>query len=130
MMRSSPTPDLVEWPGMLLPCRIGVLPGESDRPQLLRLFLRVYADLTPAMASGRIEDTLDYGRLSEEIRRVVDRGPWTLLESLAGELLRELTRDPRVARAAVRISKENPPLPEDVGPVAVEIERSREFFWS
>ena len=115
---------------MVLPCRIGVLPGESDQPQPLRLSVTIHADLGAAMSSGRLEDTVDYGELSESVRGVVERGTWTLLEQLAGEILRELTRNPRVEAASVRLSKVRPPLPEEFGTVAVEMQRLREYFWS
>lgn len=129
-MEPFPPADLLEWTSMRLPCRIGVLPGESDRPQPLRVRLRLRADLTAATESGELGDTLDYARISEQVRAVVEDGPWTLLEKLAGEILREVTRDPRVMRASVRLTKDRPPLGPEVGPISVEIERGRNSFWS
>lgn len=109
-----------------LPCRIGVLPGENDRTQPVRVEMSVEVDLRRAAASGDIEHTLDYGELHGRLRDRVLGGTWTLLEALAGALLDEALDFPRVRVARVMVEKCTPPFPTAIGPVRVHMRREGE----
>lgn len=109
-----------------LPCRIGVLPGENARTQPVRVELSVNLDLAPAAASGELADALDYAALHERARARVLSQTWTLLESLASELLDDALADPRVRAARVMVEKCTPPFPTAVGPVRIHMGRRRE----
>lgn len=108
-----------------LPCRIGVLPGESARTQPVRVELVVHLDLFEAAASGDLDDALDYGLLHRKVRTRILAETWTLLEALAGSILDDALEDPRVTSAAVMVEKCTPPFDTAVGPVRIHMRRSQ-----
>lgn len=109
-----------------LPCRIGVLPGENERIQPVRIELAVELSLDPAARTGNLEDTLDYGTLHARARERVLAETWTLLEGLGGALLDLALEDRRVRAASVMVEKSVPPFDTAVGPVRVHMRRRRE----
>jgi 7,8-dihydroneopterin aldolase/epimerase/oxygenase len=117
--------DCIELPAVELPCRIGVAPGEADRPQTLRLRLWVYADLARAAASGDLHDTIDYCELLDRVEELAASQTWTLLETLAGRMLDLVGALPRVQGTTVRLEKVRPPWSDRRGPAAVCMQRGR-----
>jgi dihydroneopterin aldolase len=115
--------DSIELPEVELPCRIGVAPGEQDRPQRLRLDLRIFLDLRAAARSGNLVDTVDYADLLEEIEALAQSRGWNLLEELAGRIAETSLRKPGVERVAVCLTKLQPPWPPHRGTVRVRLER-------
>ena len=109
-----------------LPCRIGVLPGENERTQPVRVELGAEIDLTSAALSGELEQTLDYAALHQKALDCVLGETWTLVEVLAGALLDAALEDPRVRAARVMVEKCAPPFPQAVGPVRIHMSRRRE----
>jgi dihydroneopterin aldolase len=106
-----------------LPCRIGVLEGENERPQPVRFEMRLDFDAGAVARSGALVDTVDYGELFSAARRVLLAGRWELLESLANALLSICLEDPRVRGAEVDVTKIHPPLGEGGGPVTLTLRR-------
>lgn len=85
--------------------RHGVSAGERDREQPLDLDVRIELDLSAAEHSDDLGDTLDYANLHQRAIHIVQSTSFALLERLAAEILRDIFRDARVARAHVRIAK-------------------------
>jgi FolB domain-containing protein len=124
-MVEPPARDEIVFRDMVLPCRVGVLSGEADRPQPLRLQLRVFLDLAPAGRSDQLADTLDYGALAGSVAAALERQSFGLLEAVAERVAEVILGDPRVTRVDVRVEKVHPPLPAAYGPVGVRIRRGR-----
>lgn len=119
--------DLIELRLPTLPCRIGVLEGENERTQPVRVEVRLEVDLERAGQSGRIEDTVDYACVHAAVRRCVLTRRWTLVEALARSILVEVLEvDPRILAAGVRVEKCEPPLGDAAGPVTIHLHRTRE----
>ena len=108
-----------------LPCRIGVLPGENDRIQPIRVELGVDLDLEAAARTGELDSSLDYATLHGRATERILSERWTLLEVLAGSLLDLCLDDDRVRSARVMVEKCAPPFPTAVGPVRVHMRRHR-----
>lgn len=116
--------DRIELRLPSLPCRIGVLPGENEWTQPVRVELTVDLDLS--MAPGRgLDSTLDYAGLHRVVRERVLSQRWDLVEALAGALLEDALADERVRRAHVMVEKCAPPLGIGAGPVRIHMTRSR-----
>lgn len=119
--------DLIDIELPPLPCRIGVLEGENERPQPVRVGLRLEMDLDRAGRSGRLEDTVDYARVHAVVRGLVLARRWTLVESLARAILHDtLASDSRILAAGVTVQKCEPPLGDAAGPVTIHMHRTRE----
>lgn len=85
--------------------RHGANPGERDREQPFDIELRVEIDLSAPALSDDLDDTLNYAELHERVVGVVQSTSFLLLERLAGEIMNEIFRDARVARAQVQVAK-------------------------
>jgi len=118
--------DRIELRGLRVTGVHGVLEEERHRRQPFEVDLDVWADLGPAVASDRLDDTVDYGALAVAAETVVSSRSFRLLEALAGEVARVvLAADARVLGVAVTVRKLRPPLPLDVATTAVRIVRWR-----
>lgn len=78
--------DLLRVDDVGVHCVIGVYPEERTTPQALRvsLVLRLHAEL--AARSGKLSDTVDYARLLGQLRFVLQRGCFCLIETAAEAL--------------------------------------------
>ena len=97
--------DVIELRGIRVYGKHGANPGERDREQPFDLEVVVEMDLSAAEHSDALGDTLNYDELYHRIAGIVQSTSFELLERLAGEILRAVFGDPRVARAEVRIAK-------------------------
>ncbi len=83
-------------------------------------------DLSPAIASDRLADTIDY----REIHRIVleigkTRNSFHLIESLAGRIAAEILKRFPVSEVVVRVRKETPIIDGIVDNIGVEVTRRR-----
>ena len=85
--------------------RHGANPGERERRQPFEIDLQFDIDLRAAEKSDLLSDTLDYAELHRELKQIVERESFELMERLAGALLEAVFADERVARAELRIGK-------------------------
>jgi dihydroneopterin aldolase len=108
-----------------LPCRIGILEGENETPQPVRVAVTVELDLTAVLESGDIVDSVDYAPLHGTLVRQVREETWTLIEGLAGAIMVEVLAVEGVLAATVEVTKLTPPLGPDAGPVTLRLRRER-----
>ena len=101
----------------------GVLPDERTRPQPFEVDVELLVDLAPAGNSDALEDTVDYGAVSEAVSGVISSESFRLLERLATRIAEVCRADPRVQSVVVEVRKLRPPVPAEVSHVAVRIER-------
>lgn len=84
--------DIVFLRGLRIETTIGVYDWEKQIKQPLVLDLEMGADVARGAATDRIEDALDYQRVSERLKAFVAESRFELVESLAercAALLRE-----------------------------------------
>ena len=104
--------DLVELKDLEVRCVVGLYGHERTRVQPLVVHLAMHLDLRAAGESDEVAHTVDYGRLSGEVRFVLEHARFRLIESAAETLARYVllppTPDvprPAVQRVVVRIDK-------------------------
>jgi FolB domain-containing protein len=97
--------DRVEIDDLRVSCIIGIHPWERRSPQEVRITLSMAVDLSPAAASGRLADTIDYAELAAAAESAARRGRYRLLESLAEALAGLCLQRPGVREARVRVRK-------------------------
>lgn len=115
--------DLVRIKDLRVETRIGVTPEERSQPQPVLINVDVLTDLTAAGKSDELEETVDYGEVVTLVMEVARGANSKLLEHLAERIAAAIAPLRGVNGVTVEIGKEQPPLDEDVGRVAVRIER-------
>jgi dihydroneopterin aldolase len=103
----------------------GALAEERERPQPFEVDLDVHIDLRPAGADDRLSSTVDYGRLCEVAREVVEGPHIDLLEHMA-ELIAAgalALAQGRAQQVVVTVRKLRPPVPVQMSSAAVTIWR-------
>jgi dihydroneopterin aldolase len=88
----------------------GVYEEERTEGNRFRVDVEILADLTDAVASDRLEDTVDYACVVQCVREMNRQHRYNLIESFAGAISDELLkRFPPVDEVLVRLRKLSPP---------------------
>lgn len=107
--------------GLRLRACHGVLPQERTVGGDFEVSLSVEYDITRAMATDDVADTLSYADLSDLVRREM-AVPSNLLEHVAGRIAKTIIeRWPQVQSVSLSITKLNPPMGADCDGAGVEL---------
>lgn len=117
--------DRIELRGLRALGICGALDEEQTRAQPLEVDLDVYASLLAAGSSDALDDTVDYGALSDTVERIITEERFTLLERLAERLCEVVLLDDRVDAVTVAVRKQRPPVPQHLDTSGVRITRRR-----
>jgi D-erythro-7,8-dihydroneopterin triphosphate epimerase len=104
-------------------CIIGTMPKERTAPQAVRLCITLECDLATAGRSDRIEDTVNYRDLKNELVAFLEQSRFFLIEKMADEVAQICLADPRVL--AVDVTVDKPGALTSTRSVAVQIRRER-----
>lgn len=103
----------------------GVAPQETMVGNEYTLSLRLKTDITRAMATDDVADTLNYAEIHQAIKEEMSI-PSKLLEHVCGRIVRRLFRDfPTLEHIDLKLSKRNPPMGADIASAGVEIHCGR-----
>ena len=116
--------DVLRLEGMRFFGHHGCLADERGAGVHLDVDVELTTDTREAARTDRVEDTIDYARLVETCRRVVEEGSYHLVETVAERLADELLEEPRATSVMVRVAK-RPPLHAAVDRFSVTVERRR-----
>ncbi|UXR78535.1 MULTISPECIES: dihydroneopterin aldolase [unclassified Staphylococcus] len=104
----------------------GALPAENDIGQIFTVDIEMKVDLEEAGHSDRVEDTVHYGEVYEDVKAIMESDPVNLLEHLAERIAKRINSHyNRVMETKVRITKKNPPIPGHYQGVGIEIVRMK-----
>ena len=117
--------DRIELKGIEVLARHGVLEHEKQEPQLFRIDLTLFLDLSSAGASDDLADTVDYGKLAQVTHDLVQGESHDLIESVANQIATAVLAESRVERVTVTVHKPEAPIPLTFEDVAVTVDRSR-----
>jgi len=104
----------------------GALPEEQILGQWFEIDIKLWFDMTQPAQSDALGDTLDYRPLLAAISDLVQQQRFNLIETLATAILEHCLAPPQVQRAAIRVTKLAPPVPNFTGQISVEMERDRQ----
>ncbi len=104
-------------------CIIGTMPKERADPQTVRLCITLECDLAAAGRSDRLEDTVNYRDLKNELVAFLAQSTFFLIERMAEEVARICLADSRVG--AVDVTVDKPGALTSARSVAVQIRRER-----
>jgi dihydroneopterin aldolase len=120
----APEPTVtVEITGLSLYTRHGV--SEAERELGQRLVIDVAFELTDcdAMVTDRIEDTVDYGEVCEQVALAAQERSYRTLERLCAAITDRLAERYAAESVRVKATKPEPPIPLPVEEVSVEVWR-------
>lgn len=100
---------------------LGVRDYERHTPREIVIDLKLYTDTRPAAASDRVEDSVDYSRLSTLVKELAETAQRGTVEALAEDIARLCLAQQGVQGVRVRVGK--PGAVSFVETVGVEIER-------
>ena len=106
-------------------CRLGVPVEERAAPQIVVLDLELSLDLSRAVASDAIADTVNYALVCEVAEEVAQHRPYLLIESLAGEIAEALLARFPIEQVRVLVRKPAALARRGAAYAAVELVRKR-----
>jgi dihydroneopterin aldolase len=115
--------DRIDIVGLGSTAVIGIFDWERKVRQRVVFHLTLHADLRPAAKSDRIDDALDYKRVSKRVQSFARKSRYRLLETLAERVARLLLSEFPARRVVVRVEK--PGALRGATTVAVTITRTR-----
>ena len=103
---------------------IGVYQFERHEPQRLILDLDIQTDLSDAAQSDDVSDTVDYGKVCEDIKQLAADCKYQLLESLSGDIIAHILQNYRCQGVSLTMYK--PDIMPDGTNVAVKMTRTQQ----
>lgn len=103
----------------------GITEEERRAGQRISADIEVYIDISKAISSDRIEDTVDYVEICNKVVSIGMKEEFNLLETLAERISKEILQSYRVSEVAVRLRKCSVPVDAIKGYFGVEIKRKR-----
>ncbi len=110
--------------GLRVKTRIGVTEEERSEAREVIIDLEIETDLARAGLSDELGDTVDYAAVAGSVAKLVAGAESRLLEHLAHQVAEGVLAFAGVRVVRVEITKEAPPMAEDVAEVSVVIQRS------
>lgn len=87
--------------------------------------LELEFDMTTAMRTDRLKDTINYEELYRIVAEVVTKSKCLLIETLSGNILQAVFQHFHPESACIRVRKPNAPIKGVLDNVEVEIRRTR-----
>ncbi len=104
----------------------GVHDFEKVNPQPFIISAELYCDLSAAMKSDNVADTVSYGDAYRIIEKTVRENCFDLIERLADEIMKNLFAVlHKVDIIKIKIKKPNAPVKGEFDYMAIEVERKR-----
>lgn len=105
--------------------RHGFYDDEREVPQPFEVDIELLLDLRPAGIDDELAKSIDYGRVYEVVRVVVETASFRLLEAMAEAISHEILAQFPVVEVGVRVRKPAVQLGGPLDYAGVEIWRSR-----
>jgi len=115
----------ISVPGITLRGRCGVTPEERAIGQTLVVDVRLEPRSCTGAETDDLEGTVNYSRVVDTVRGIVEGGEFHLLERLATVIADALWDLAELARVEVAVAKVAPPVSVPVGAARVEVVRVR-----
>lgn len=117
--------DLISIKGLKASACLGVDAEEREKPQPVEINLELELDASEAGKSDRLEDTVDYSELVDEVVETVSSASYRLLEALAQRIADAVLSRPRVEAVTVSVTKLALSLRPDLDRIQVRLTRRR-----
>lgn len=113
--------ECIELKKLLIHAYHGVMEQERNVGNNYRIDLKLFLDLSKAMESDKLEDTLNYADIFSLIKEEMAI-PSHLIEHVAGRIVRKIKQKyPGISKMTLRLAKINPPVGGELQEAAVII---------
>ena len=102
---------------------IGFFAAEKQLGQWFSVDLVIETELCAAAQSDDLTQTIDYGTIVKQTRSLIEASTVDLIETVAEQIAQMILKINRVQGVEVTLTKENAPIPDFSGTVAVSIHR-------
>lgn len=119
------SPVRIEIGGLSIFTHHGVGEAEREVGQRLVIDVAIELDDCDAALTDRLEDTIDYGDVCQEVTLAAQERSYSTLERLSASIADRLVDRYGADSVTVRAAKPEPPMPMQVEEVAVELSRER-----
>jgi 7,8-dihydroneopterin aldolase/epimerase/oxygenase len=116
----------IEISGLSLYTRHGVSESERELGQRLVFDVSFELDECDATVTDRVEDTVDYADVCEQVALAAQERSYRTLERLCAAVAERLAERYGVESVRVKAAKPEPPIPLPVDEVAVEVWKDSE----
>lgn len=113
----------VEISGLSLYTRHGVSEAERDLGQRLVIDIALELSACDALVTDRLEDTVDYAEVCEQVALASQERSYATLERLCAAIADRLVDRYPLESVRVKVAKPEPPMPLGVEEVSVEVWR-------
>ncbi len=117
--------DTIRINGMSFYGYHGVSAAERETGRTFEVDCELKVDFAEASKSDQLTDTIDYGQVFSTVREIVEGKAYSLLESLAGDICRQVLDRFPAYEATVRVRKMNPPIAGQLRSIEVEMTRAQ-----
>ncbi|MBM4405120.1 MAG: dihydroneopterin aldolase [Chloroflexi bacterium] len=118
--------DIIRLEGLVFFGRHGARSEEQSLGQQFEVDIEMQADLSKARASDRLAETIDYGKVYETVRQIMEGPSRNLLERLAEEVATTIIAAYKPDEVKVVVRKPRLPILKGVlKGVSVEVRKSR-----
>jgi dihydroneopterin aldolase len=117
--------DRIVLANMQFQGRHGVYDWEQLNPQPFEVDVELVVNLQPAAVDDDLDRTVDYGKVYEAVRQIVESTSYRLLEALAEAISHELLAGFPIDEVGVRLRKPAVRLGGPLDYAGVEIRRQR-----
>ncbi len=113
--------------GLTILSKVGCLPVEQSVPQPIEVDVALEMDLREVGKTDDIKKGVDYRKVCNAVRKILEQNSFKLLESAAYAIASHLLRQfPIVQRVRVEVRKPHPPIPVPLQSASVRMELSRD----
>jgi dihydroneopterin aldolase len=118
--------DKIFLTGLTVECIVGVWEWERQVKQAVVLDIEMAADIRKAAASEKLDDTIDYKKVSKRLQSFIAESKFQLVETLTERIAEIIVREFHVSWVKVKLNKQGALRgAKDVG---VIIERTNEDY--
>lgn len=115
--------DRIMARGIVLRGCHGILPREREQAQKFIIDVEMLLDLRPAGSRDDLSLTVDYSRVYQVVRAIVEERSFFLIEALAENIAAAILAGFAVEEVAVTVSKPEAPVAGEFADFAVQIRR-------
>ena len=116
----------IEVAGLSLYTHLGVSEAEREVGQRVVIDLRLEVGECDAIVTDRVEDTIDYADVCQQVALAAQERSYSTLERLCSAIADRMMDRYGADAVTIRATKPEPPIPLPVEEVAVELWRERE----
>jgi dihydroneopterin aldolase len=106
-------------------CNIGITDKERRKKQEILIDVELFFNIKNTSSTNDIKNTIDYSKLHEAIRNIVEKKGYNLIETLAESIAKETLSDYLIKKIIVRVKKPEALRKKNVEYAAVEITRKK-----